>query len=98
MLTFPTIEKHFPDFQVDTFENEDSIKIRLSTMVIDHPFYLIKNYYNKDEEFLKERIKELYQIMCKNIHHYYDGLSKYDIEKAKKLKVNWSKYHFNDFH
>jgi len=92
MSIFPVIQKCFPDFQVDTEESDNSIKIRLSTMFIDLPFYLIHTYYNKDEEFLKKKIYELFIELCKIIRHYHNGLMKHDPEKAKKLKIDWTKF------
>ncbi len=92
MLKFPEIEKFFPEFQLDTIEKGDTIKIRLASMVIDHPFYVIKEYDNKDLDFLKSECVKIHSDMCNRIHHFYKGLSKHDPEEARKLShVEWLK-------
>lgn len=90
MSKFPEIEKIFPDFQLDTIEKEDSIKIRLASIIVDQPFYVIKEYTNKDLDYLKSKCADVYLDMWIRIHHFYKGLCKHDPEKAKKLKrIDW---------
>lgn len=90
---FPEIEKFFPEFQLDAIEKEDTIKIRLSTILVDQPFYDIKIYTNKDLNYLKSKCADVHWDVCVRIHHFYKGLCKHDPEKANKLKdIDWTKY------
>jgi hypothetical protein len=93
MLNFPDIEKFFPEFQLDIIEKDDKIKIRLASIFIDQPFYIIKNYSNKDIDFLKAKCSEEHLDMCHRIHHFYKGLCKHDPEKAKRAgNIEWTKF------